>query len=199
MSSPLLRGEHHASLWKFVWLHCKKAGHVCCEHHASLSKFMWLHSKKAGYVCWLWTKQDNLPLAQKKHSRNKLYNTVFCYSFKIRRTGDYLLFHCSEAEHFQVVDFCHNASEEKAEDLSINSFQEGLCQNHQVLLGRGGGYFVYFFKKDMLFSGYLFIYFVIAVGAGFHNMSKGDILFDWIIAQFNFYVLEYDLQQFFHS
>ena len=35
----------------------------------------------------------------------------------------------------------------------------------------------------------MFIYFVIAVGAGCHDMLKGDILFDWIMAQFNFCVL----------
>ena len=148
------------------------------------------------------TKQDNLPLAQKKHSRNKLYSIVHCYSFQIPGRGDDLLFHCSEARaHFEVVDFCHDASVHKAEDISINSFQEGLCQNHQILLGRGGGYFVYFFKKDVPFSGchVMFIYFVIAVGACFHDMSKGDILFDWIIAQLNFCVLEHDLQQFFQS
>ena len=45
----------------------------------------------------------------------------------------------------------------------------------------------------------MFIYFVLAVGAACHDMSKGDILFDWIIAQLNFCVPEYALQQFFQS
>ena len=45
----------------------------------------------------------------------------------------------------------------------------------------------------------MFIYFVIAVGAGCHELSKGDILLNWIIAQLNFCGLEYALQQFFQS
>ena len=45
----------------------------------------------------------------------------------------------------------------------------------------------------------MFIYFVIAVGAGCHDMSKGDISFNWIIDQLNFCFLEYALQQFFQS
>ena len=35
----------------------------------------------------------------------------------------------------------------------------------------------------------MFIYFVIAVGADCHDMLKGDILFDWIMAHFNLCVL----------
>ena len=45
MSSSLLLREHHASLSKSVWLHSKKADHVCPEDIYE-------------------TKQDNLPLAQ---------------------------------------------------------------------------------------------------------------------------------------
>ena len=36
----------------------------------------------------------------------------------------------------------------------MNCFKEGLCQNHQILLERGGGYFVYFSKRMVPFSGY---------------------------------------------
>ena len=81
----------------------------------------------------------------------------------------------------------------------MNSFQEGIYQNHQILLGRGEGYNIFFQEGCVIFQGIMFIYFVIAVGAGCHDMPKWDILFDWIIAQLNFCVLEYALQQFFKS
>ena len=136
------------------------SSHLRREHHASLSKFMWLHCKKAAYVCWL-------KIIMKPNKTICLWHKRNTQETSCTVRGDDLLFHCSEArEHFEVVDFCLDASVHKAEDISINSFQEGLCQNHQILLGRGGGYFVYFFKKDVPFSGYhvMFIYFVIAVG-----------------------------------
>ena len=84
------------------------------------------------------------------HRRNASY-TVNCFSFQSPRTGDYLLCHCSEFLKQQSILKLLIFDVMKAEGLSMNSFQEVICQNHQILLGRGEGYTIFFQEGCVIF------------------------------------------------